>query len=132
MRPHALSAIAHSTWSHGSTWPSGQGIAPSGRWTAAIERAVCRTPGGGAGRAGSAGLAWRMGWNLATVRAERRCRFRLPGVDEQALADERVERGLRQPGKRGLAHDVPDEQPVVGADSRVRVVVHADRALEPP
>ena len=32
----------------------------------------------------------------------------------------------------GLAHDVPDEQLVIAAHGGVGVVVHADRALEPP
>ena len=51
-RPAAVSAIAFSTWSHGSVWPpSNHGIAPEGSCVAAIDSAVwrhcagVRTPG---------------------------------------------------------------------------------------
>ena len=40
--PQTLSAIAHSTWFHASTWPSGQPIAPSRCCTAAMLWPVAR------------------------------------------------------------------------------------------
>ena len=106
------SAIAHSTWSHGSTCPSGQPIAPSARCAAAIERAVRSTPSGGAGPGPAPGLS--------VPHREPRARSdeSLSRVDDEALADERVERRLGEPGERGRAHDVPDEQPVVGRGRR--------------
>ncbi len=56
----------------------------------------------------------------------------LGGIDDEALADERVEGGLGHLGEGGLAHDVPDQQPVVGPHGEMVVVVHPDRALQPP
>ena len=41
--PAAVSAIAFSTWSHGSVWPpSNHGMAPEDSWVAAIDSAVWR------------------------------------------------------------------------------------------
>src|SRR5256886_9906136 len=56
----------------------------------------------------------------------------LAGVEHQALADERVQRPFRQPGGGRALHDVPDQQPVVGARQRMIVVAHPHRAFEPP
>src|SRR5215831_20060207 len=56
----------------------------------------------------------------------------LARVEHQALADERVQRTFRHPGRGRALHDVPHQQPVVGARQRVIVVAHPDRALEPP
>src|ERR1022692_3604522 len=53
-------------------------------------------------------------------------------VDDEALADQRIQGLISEPGNRRLAHDVPDQQPVIAARERVIIVVHADRALEPP
>jgi hypothetical protein len=42
--PHTDSAIAASTWFHGSQWPpSNHGIRPLGCWTSAIVCALART-----------------------------------------------------------------------------------------
>ena len=57
---------------------------------------------------------------------------RLHGVHHQALPDQRVQRLLGEPGHGRPAHDVPDQHPVIRAGQPVLVVVHADRALEPP
>src|SRR5215469_5655700 len=57
---------------------------------------------------------------------------RLGRVDDEALADQRVQGPVSELRGGGLAHDVPDQQPVVGAGKRVLVVVHADCALQPP
>src|SRR6266516_4814115 len=54
------------------------------------------------------------------------------GVEHQALADERVQRPFRQPGGDRALHDVPDQQPVVGARQRMIVVAHPHSAFEPP
>src|SRR5215470_8549336 len=82
----------------------------------------------------------RTGWSSAGVRPRGRCRDRdgersarrLVRVHDDALADQRVERPLGQPGHRRVLHDVPDQQPVVGAGQRVAVPVHAHGALQPP
>src|SRR5215472_2250441 len=85
-----------------------------------MDRAVCRMPAGGTGRPWGTGSAGHMSIAL------------LLRVENEALADERIEGGLRQPGQRGTAHDVPDKQLVVAAYGRVLVVVDADRAFQPP
>src|SRR5262249_49838728 len=141
-------AIAHSTWFQASVWPSGQPMAPAGSWTAAMLSAVARTPAasstpgtvGTAARARGPGPAWaapsRTG--MRALRAARPAPRPHPpggglaGVEHQALADERVQRPLGQPGGGWALHDVPHQQPVVGAGQRMVVVAHPDRALEPP
>src|SRR5579863_3168106 len=75
--------------------------------------------------------------SLSSVRAPRPrspslTRLGFHGVHHQALADQRIESLFGQPCDGRLAHDVPDQHPVVGAGHRVLVVVHADRALQPP
>src|SRR6202042_3624048 len=135
--PHALSAIAHSTWFQGSTCPSGQPMAPSGCWPAAMLRPVAstcsavRTPG----TDGSTEPGGTRAGRAAPARLSRRgmCPLRLLGrVDDEALADERIEHVLGEPGRGRLLHDVPDQHAVIGAGQRMVVVTHPDRALEPP
>src|SRR5215467_10400362 len=53
-------------------------------------------------------------------------------VDDEALADERVQRLVGDPGGGWLAHDVPDEDLVVGTGERVIVLVDAYQAFQPP
>ena len=57
---------------------------------------------------------------------------RLVEVDHQALAEDRVEHLLGPARGARALHDVPDQDPVVGLRQGVVVVVHADRALDPP
>src|SRR5207247_9023374 len=57
---------------------------------------------------------------------------RAGGVQDQALADERVEDALEAAHSRGRVGDVPDQEAVVETDERRPVVVHARRALQPP
>src|SRR3954451_7125297 len=125
--------MAASTESQASSWPPrNQGSAPSGDCSAAMATTVCRswsavsTPGTsgrssgtrqGSGRVIHGGLAGRDGG--------------LVGVDDEALADQRVQQALEGAGQPGPAGEVPDEQPVVGADDG-GVPVDPDGALEPP
>src|SRR5258708_374420 len=56
----------------------------------------------------------------------------LIGVYDKALADQRVQRLIGDPGDGWLVHDVPDKKPVEGAGQRMIIVAHADGALYPP
>src|SRR5262249_18781300 len=82
---------------------------------------VRRLTGGVMGLPGVMGLIRRTG-----------ARARLGRVDDDALADERVQRAVGRPHDRWLLHDLPDQQPVVGPGQRVIVVMHAHSALQPP
>src|SRR6266508_5494250 len=55
-----------------------------------------------------------------------------PEVDDDALAEYRVQRPFGQPGNGWALHDVPDEQPVVGTRQRMTIVMDADGAFQPP
>src|SRR5438309_1910885 len=57
---------------------------------------------------------------------------RLAQVDDQALADDRVQQPLGDPGEARGAHHVPDQQPVVTGDERVLVLLDPHGALQPP
>jgi hypothetical protein len=57
---------------------------------------------------------------------------RFGGVDDVALADQGVEGLLGEAGGQRTLDDVPDQQLVVRLHGQRRVVVHADRALDPP
>ena len=57
---------------------------------------------------------------------------RLAKVQNEALADERRQHPVGQPGGARTLHDVPHQQAVVGGDQRVGVVVRADQAAQPP
>src|SRR3954462_3727244 len=128
--PAVDSAIAASTWFQASTWPgrpsmgANHGMAPEGSCWAAIEPAVAtrssrvKIPGTASGR---------------RMRPLPRCRYGGFGeVHDDALADHRVQHAVGQAGGERALHDVPDQEPVVGAGGRVGVVVHADGALDPP
>src|SRR5215475_7490823 len=123
-------------------WPSGQPIAPDASCPAAMACPVARiscslsTPAtNGTGPATALAYCPVSMWDTlsGTGRSLRgRDRdgqepgvLRLARVHDDALADERVERPLGRLGQRRVLHDVPDQQ-------RVGVVVHADRALQPP
>ena len=114
-----MSAMAASTWFHGSQWPPGNhGIMPSGRCRATMDWAVASTSVG-AHDAGDLGdhphaLAPTGSRAAATVTG------RLHQVDHEALADQRVEHPLRRAGHAGRLLDVPHQQAVVGGDGRVR------------
>src|SRR5260370_23174774 len=102
--------MAASTWFQGSACrPSSQGMHPSARCTEAMARAVwsaspaVRTPGTSGGT-----------------------------VDDEALAEERVQCALGQPDGSGPAHDVPDQEAVVLADQPRLVVVRPPEAAQPP
>src|SRR3954453_1872454 len=115
--PPSTKPIAASTWFHTSVCvPSLHGNAPSACCTRAMEAAVARTSAGDRGPS-RAGMSADMG---------------LAQVDDQALADQRVQRPFGQPGDPRPLHDVPDQQPVVRRHERVPVVVHTDRTLDPP
>src|SRR5215475_1743239 len=145
--------MAHSTWFQASTWPSGQPIAPDSSCAAAmVLPVVCisasvSTPGT-AGIRPATGRAYGSNWP-ESIRARLsptgmrprgrrrdrngdRCARRLMRVHDDALADQRVQRPLGEPGHRRVLDDVPDQQPVVGAGQRVAVPVHAHGALQPP
>src|SRR5207245_1815843 len=53
-------------------------------------------------------------------------------VDDEALADDRVERRLERAAQRRSIDHVPDQEAVIEARQRRIVVAHADGALEPP
>src|SRR5215470_10176774 len=145
--------MAHSTWFQASTWPSGQPIAPDSSCAAAMVSPVARisasvstppTAGARPGRERAYGIncpeSSRARLSPTGMRLRRRCRDRngnrraqrLMRVHDDALADHWVERPLGQPGHRRVLHDVPDQQPVIGAGQRVAVPVHAHDALQPP
>src|SRR5260370_27936569 len=56
----------------------------------------------------------------------------LIGVYDKALADQRVQRLIGDPGDGWLVHDGPDKKPVEGAGQRMIILAHADGALYPP
>src|SRR5947209_791812 len=120
--PQTRMAIAHSTWSQASTCPSGHAIPPEGSCIRAMYSPV-------ATMAARSRASAAPGLCSSAIHPPRR---RLDRVHHQALADQRVQRLLGPPGKGRLAHDVPDQQLVVRAGQPVLVIVHADRALEPP
>src|SRR5215470_15290853 len=141
--------MAHSTWFQASMWPSGQPIAPDASCPAAMACPVARISCSLStlatdGTVPATALAYCpvSTWDRfsGTGRSLRGRDRHGPGPDllwlacvhNDALADERVERPLGGPGQRRVLHDVPDQQPVVSAGQRVGVVVHADRALQPP
>src|SRR6266536_722790 len=114
--------MAHSTWFQGSMWPPGvHGMAPDGSWAAAIVPAVARTMSASSSPGSSGRSGRRIGGDLRRRRFDR--------VDDQALAEERIERVLDRAGKPRALHDVPDQHPVVGANDRA---AFAERAVEPP
>src|SRR6266516_3088984 len=101
-------------------------MAPSHCWTAAMACPVLRISSAvrmpaTSGTQAAARDRWELsGWDM------------LVRVDDQALADQRVQRLVGDPGHGRLAHDVPDEQLVEGAGQRMAVVAHANGALHPP
>src|SRR5215472_16098645 len=128
-------AMAHSTWFHASTRPSGQPIAPEPCCPAAMISPVARNSAsvripGTAGTAPATGVAYGIkcpapsrarcsptgmrprGLGLARGgqgSGGQRGTGRLVGVHDDALADERVESLLGEPGHRRVLHDVPDQ-----------------------
>src|SRR5579875_1457530 len=98
--------MAASTWFQGSACcPSSQGMQPSGRWTAAMACAVC-----------SACAALRRPGSSGNT------------VEDQALAQDRVERLLATTDEAGPVDDVPDQETVVLTDRPGPVVVRPDQA----
>src|SRR4051812_4618831 len=110
-RPQSVNAIAHSTWSHASVCPSAQGSAPLGCCARAMLSTVSRSSS-----------------EVRSCTGHRR----LAQVDDDALADQRVEQSLGYSCRPGGAHHVPHEQPVVGLHQRVVALVDTDCALDPP
>src|ERR1700742_4658126 len=103
--PAAVSAIAFSTWSHGSVWPpSNHGMAPEDSWVAAIDCGVWRHCAGvnTPGTPGTSGAS--------------NGHHRLPEVQRHALTDQRVQQRLGRPGDPRLLDHVPDQQPLVRRD----------------
>src|SRR5215469_16045910 len=100
--PATVSAMAFSTWSHGSVWPpSNHGMAPDDSWVAAIDCAVCRHCAGvnTPGTPGSSGDSNRL--------------HRLPEVQRHALADQRVHQRFGSASEPRLFHHVPHQQLVI-------------------
>src|SRR5262249_32436627 len=105
--------------------PGGTGVGGAGPAWAGFSRTRMRTL-----RAARADVGGTAGGGIPAAGAARLAG--LAGVEHQALTDQRVERPLGHPGGGRVLHDVPHQQPVVGARQRVIVVAHPDRALEPP
>ena len=108
IRPAAVSAIAHSTWSHGSVCPPcDHGISPDGSCSAAIDSAVCRHCSGDR-TPGTPGSLDQFNGG-----------YRFLEIQRDALADQRVQRRFGQPGQQGSPHHVPHQHLVIGNDRRV-------------
>src|SRR3954447_5264968 len=131
------SAMAASTWFHGSAWPPGnQGIMPLGScqdamastvWSSWAPVRMPGTSGSGIGRLPSGFEVLTVGRGGAGVAG---AGHRLDGVDHEALAEDRVEHLLGDAGDRRLLGDVPDQELVVELHQREVVVGRADGALE--
>src|SRR5437588_12326469 len=105
--------MAASTWFQGSAWPPGNhGIIPSPSCTAARDATVAATS------ASSRSPASSVLPTTTLVGAHAGADLELDGVDDQALAQHRVERPLGGPHPGTGADDVPDEEPVVEADGQ--------------
>src|SRR5688500_12573756 len=96
--------MAASTWFQGSAWPPGNhGLIPSRSWTAAMVPTVS-----------AASRASRIPATSGSD-TDRPFDDGLLDVDDQALADDRVERPLQQPRRTRSLHQVPDQEPVIEA-----------------
>src|SRR5689334_12857167 len=123
------SAIAASTRFHGSVWPPGtHGMLPSGCCTVAIASTVSVI----SSRVRMPATSGRVRSAKAALPPSPRRRCDLLAVEDDALAEHRVERAFGDRSPARIVLDEMAEEVVVATDgSRVRIVEPV-RALEPP